>query len=46
VAPFFISIITFAQAPQKLNDVEIYEQVQNEVWNQVKNQVYQEIKNG
>ncbi len=25
---FFISIITFAQAPQKLNAVEIYEQVQ------------------
>ena len=25
---FFISIITFAQAPQKLNTVEIYEQVQ------------------
>lgn len=25
---FFVSIITFAQAPQKLNSVEIYEQVQ------------------
>ena len=25
---FFISIVTFAQAPQKLNSVEIYEQVQ------------------